>query len=225
MKNFFDIFKFFLKIEWSNKEKFLASFILGLNVLIIFVFAFGEIESHVKQNAFFIAMLGIAMLFSCQAHLSRAWEQESQDHALAALGRAYGRYFRLYVAKFLSCFLLLIVINLPLLALATILLPHSFGFANINKIGVFMVLALFGGCSIGVLLAALVNKARSKQLLFTLIFFPLLTPVLVSFVFGALSLTAEDHAYLQWFQLLGLFDMLYFALGAALFCELMEVSG
>ncbi len=225
MRTYWLFLRFFLRTEFANKDKLLSSLLLGINVLVIFVFAFGEIESHTKQNAFFIAMLGIAMLFSSQAHLSRAWESETQDQALRALGavgRASPKNFALFFSKFTASSGLLVFINLPLLILASVLLPHEFKFAELLKIALFMLLSVFGACGVGILLAALVTQARSKNLLFTLIFFPLLTPVLVCFVFGSLNLSVSDQSYWQWFQLLGLFDILYLSLGSALFCEIME---
>lgn len=154
---------------------------LFFTLMVIVIFSLGFIGIDVKEHARIVpAMLWIGVFFSGVLTLSRAFEREREADTLSALLAAPVERLAIYLSK-------LIVTLCTVLACAWVLafgLAFSFSGAaplvhHPLQVAVLLLLGCFGFVAIGVLFAAGLARAGSKNLLLAIIVYPLAMPLLL----------------------------------------------
>lgn len=228
MSNFlrqtFLVLKQGLTVEWADPRRLVAPMLFAATFVILFSFALGEVDKAWAKQVF-VAQIYLTLFFTLEIVFSRIFEPDQEDRVFELL-RTYplGSH-----AWYLGRYLLAMVLG-TLVAFPTILLVALFQ----GKVDVWgQALAIFGIplaslsglASLGVLLSTMTMRAQARQLLYPLLYFPLVMPVLLSGVQASLDIMGSAElskmAY-NWVGLLLGFDVIYLTLSLLLFGELVE---
>jgi heme exporter protein B len=202
-----------LIVEVRSGEIAYTTLFFAVSCILIFAFALVRDGRAPEDGA--AGLLWIAIAFAGTLALGRTFERERQSETLRALLLAPTARPAVYVGKLLGIIALLIgveVILVPLVALlfqARGLLDHPFWLAGI------LVAGTIGFASVGTLFAAMLIRARSRDVLLPVLLYPVIVPVMIAGVRGTAALLQPevDEAILRfWLALIGMFDVVFVTL-------------
>lgn len=201
-----------LVVEVRSREIAYTSLFFAISCVLVFAFGFVQ-EGRAPEGAA-AAILWIAVMFAGLLALGRTFERERQSETLRALLLAPASRPAIYVGKLLGMVALLLlveVILVPLLALLfdARLLDHPAWLFAIVAAGTL------GFAAVGTLFAAMLIRARSRDVLLPVLLFPITVPVIIAGVRGTAALLQPnvDGAILQfWLALLVAFDVVFVTL-------------
>jgi heme exporter protein B len=216
-----------LRIELSTREIVTTTAFFAALVAVLASVAFTtgpETTTRVAPGA-----LWLAVLFSSVLALGRTWQREREESALVGLLVSPIPRAAIWCGKaggVLAFVLAVEVVVVPLVALLFhVELPLVAG-----PLALVMLLGTVGVAATGTLFGAMTVRTRARELLLATVLFPLLSPALVSSVaatreifYASASGQPVDLAEVQaWLFLLGVFDVVAIAGGAAMFGALVE---
>jgi heme exporter protein B len=198
-----------------------------------------------KTNAATAAgTIWITIFFAATLSFGRIWQRERDESALTGLLVAPIPRASIFVGKALATFGMILVIEVPLVALCLFLFQIDFasglGLTNATPeqlaeakksadlhLPAFLGLLVMGTASlsfVGTLFGAMTVRTRARDLVLAAVMFPLLTPTLLAGVAGTRELfygatIAEVGDY---FALIGVFDALFVMGGLGMFGLLIE---
>ena len=217
----------YVKLEFKKPERLLSALLFSVTFLLVFMFAMGKVEPAMVPPLF-IAEAFLAGFFALQLSFARSLEVDSQDGVFSLL-RSYplapAAYF---TAKYLLVLLTGCLILLPSLFFAAFFHMDARQSLLIPEIFLIAFLSLFGLVAIGVLLSTLTLGAHSRQVLYPLLYFPLVTPVLLAAVESSRGILLNGYSlgdmFQSWLGLLVVFNVIYTTLGFLLFGELVKAE-
>jgi heme exporter protein B len=222
----------FLRVAWLVVRKDLTVEIRSLEILsttlffavtVVLVFSFGLIKEGRAPDDVAAAILWIAIAFSGTLALGRTFDRERQNETLRALLLAPSDRPALYVGKLLGIVLLLGLVEL-LLALLVGLLFQAPIFTNTIWLVALLMAGTIGFAAVGTLFAAMLVRARSRDVLLPIMLYPITVPVMIAGVRGTAALfqPTPDLAVTQfWLSLLFFFDVVFVTLALWTFEPLM----
>lgn len=210
----------YLTIEITNKERLLTSLLFAASVLLCFTFAFGKIDRTLAPGLF-LGEAFVGGFLALQIYLGRITDIESQNKVFEVLrtmplkGEAWfcAKYFYVVI---MSCLTLIPTILMAALFLAD--RQRSFLDLGVMAIAVFAVL---GSSAIGVLLSLMTMGTKQRQVLFPILYFPLVSPIIIAAVEGSRAILVDsvpiNQLWGSWLGLLGVTDTIYCCLGYLLY--------
>jgi heme exporter protein CcmB len=202
-----------LTVEVRSGEIAYTTLFFAVSCLLMFAFALVREGRGPADGA--AGLLWIAIVFAGTLALGRTFERERQSETLRALLMAPAARPAVYVGKLLGIVALLAgveIVLVPLVALlfqARTLLDHPFWLAAI------LVSGTIGFASVGTLFAAMLIRARSRDVLLPVLLYPVIVPVMIAGVRGTAALLQPtvDTAILQfWLALIVMFDVVFITL-------------
>jgi heme exporter protein B len=202
-----------LTVEVRSGEIAYTTLFFAVSCILIFAFALVREGRPPEDGA--AGLLWIAIAFAGTLALGRTFERERQSETLRALLLAPTARPAVYVGKLLGIVALLLgveVILVPLVALlfqARGLLAHPFWLAA------FLVAGTVGFSAVGTLFAAMLIRARSRDVLLPVLLYPVIVPVMIAGVRGTAALLQPeiDEGILRfWLALIGMFDVVFVTL-------------
>jgi heme exporter protein B len=180
----------------------------------VLVFAFALVREGRPPDDGAAGILWIAIVFAGNLALGRAFERERQAETLRALLLAPAPRPAVYLGKLFGIVVLLFgaeVILVPMISLLfqARLLAHPFWLAAILAAGTI------GFCAVGTLFAAMLVRARSRDVLLPVLLYPITVPVIIAGVRGTAALLQpefESGIVRFWFALLIAFDVVFVTL-------------
>ena len=161
--------------------------------------------------------------FSGTLALGRTFERERYGETLRALLLAPAPRAALYVGKLLGMLALLGLAELLLVPLVALLFQ-----APLFSRPLLLVALLAGGtigfCAVGTLFAAMLVRARSRDVLLPILLYPIVIPVIIAGVRGTAALlgaTPDEPTAIMWIGILGAFDVVFVTLALWTFEPLM----
>jgi heme exporter protein B len=203
------------KEEIRRKENIAASFLFAFLSLVLFAFALDPTRVDMRQTG--SGLLWLIILFAGSLFMGASFRKETETGTLLALLLCPADRSAIYIGKFL--------VNLVfLLILEALLLLFAFLFLDFRVAGALPSLALawfgvtVGYAALGTLFAALVAQTHGGQVIYPILLFPVLVPLLIA----AASLTQEAVSrgislQNQWLRLVLLFDILFLTASTFLF--------
>jgi heme exporter protein CcmB len=183
-------------------------------VTVVLMFAFGlVVEGRAVQDVA-PAILWIAIAFSGTLALGRTFERERQNDTLRALLLAPSDRPALYVGKLGGILLLLVLVEMILVPLVGLLFNAPV-FAHPGRLILLLLGGSLGFCAVGTVFAAMLVRARSRDVLLPILLYPMTVPVMIAGVRGTAALlqATPDLAMAQfWLALLGTFDVVFVVL-------------
>ena len=210
-----------LTVEVRSREIAYTTLFFAISCVLVFAFALVKEGKPPEDGA--AGILWIAIAFAGTLALGRAFERERQAETLRALLLAPAPRPAVYVGKLLGIVTLLIAAELILVPLVTLLyqaplLSHPFWLLAILSTGTL------GFAAVGTLFAAMLVRARSRDVLLPVLLYPITVPVIIAGVRGTAALlqpTVEIALVQFWVALLISFDVVFVTLALWTFEPLM----
>ena len=210
-----------LAIEAKSWEVLTTTLFFAVSCVLIFAFAFVKEGRAVDDAA--AGILWIAIAFSGTLALGRTFERERYGETLRALLLAPAPRAALYVGKLLGMLALLGLAELLLVPLVALMFQ-----APLFSRPLLLVALLAGGtigfCAVGTLFAAMLVRARSRDVLLPILLYPIVIPVIIAGVRGTAALLGappDEPAALMWIGILAAFDVVFVTLALWTFEPLM----
>jgi heme exporter protein CcmB len=210
-----------LLIEIRSREILYTTVFFAVSAVL--VFAFGFVREGQPLDGAAAGILWIAISFSGTLALGRAFERERQSETLRALLLAPIDRPALYVAKFLGVLALLIAVEVLIVPLIALLFQTPMFAAPVTMVALLLA-GTIGFASVGTLFAAMLGRARSRDVLLPVLLYPITIPVIIAGVRGttALTQTEIDLAMARvWLSMLVSFDVVFITLALWTFEPLM----
>lgn len=210
-----------LLIEWRTRARLNALLFFAVATLLLFSFALGPNTELLRQNAAGYMWLGI--LFASVLSLSESFRVESENAALDGLRLAPADPRAIFLGKSFGNALLIFTLSLILLPVMIVFYDVSIA-EGVAKLLLVLLIGCLSISAPGTVFAAISSNARARDVLLPLLLFPLLVPALLATV-KATALVLQGDRLLQlgsWLGLLVGFNVIYWALGFAVFPKVIE---
>ncbi len=209
LRDALEIAKKDLRLEWRSKEILLTTGYFGLFVVLVFSFSF---VAGAEEEAVVPGILWVALAFSGSLGLGRVFDRERDGDCIRALLLAPIARPSIYLGKVMGVLVFMT-------AVMAIVLPAVIFFFNLrltwNLFGYLLVcvgLGTIGYSVVGTLLAAMLSRARSKDVLLAIVLYPLILPMLIIGVqaTGVLLEPEPDLTEMSvYLRVLGLYDVVF----------------
>jgi heme exporter protein B len=201
-----------LLIETRTREIFFTTTFFALACVLVFAFGFVREGRPVQDAA--AGILWIAIAFSGTLALGRAFERERHGETLRALLISPIDRPALYLGKLLGILVLLAAVEtlvVPLIALMfqAPLFDHTLLILGLLAAGTL------GFAAVGTLFAAMLVRARSRDVMLPLLLYPITVPVIIAGVRGTAALLqpeADEPMARAWLAMLVFFDVVFVTL-------------
>ena len=195
-------------VELRNRETFTTMLFFG--VVILFLFHFGL--NPERENTALLApgLLWLAFMFTGVLGLGRSFQAEQANDCLEQLLLVPGDRGNIFLGKLVGNLAFMLAVELLIIPLFALFFQLNLWEALLPLL-VVAVLGTLGFAAIGTLFSALTANLRAREVLFPLLLFPLVVPVVI----GAVTATAiilgggtlgEAGG---WLKLLGAFDTIF----------------
>jgi len=208
-------------IEVKSREILTMTLLFAISCVLVFAFALvkqGEAPPDAAP-----AILWIAIMFSGTLALGRTFERERYGETLRALLLAPADRPAIYVGKLVGIVVLLVATELVLVPLIAFLFQAPL-FSQPLWLTAVLLTGTLGYCAVGTLFAAMLVRARSRDVLLPVLLYPITIPVIIAGVRGTAALLepAPDVAIIRfWVSLLVAFDTVFVTLALWTFEPLM----
>jgi heme exporter protein B len=208
-------------IERKNLEILATTLFFAVGCVVVFAFALVK-DGQAPPDAA-AAILWISILFAGTLALGRTFERERYGETLRALLLAPASRPALYVGKLLGIVLLL-GLEEALLVPAVALLFDAPLFARPFLLVPLLVSGTLGFAAVGTLFAAMLMRARTRDVLLPILLYPITIPVIIAGVRGTSALLAsprDESTAIMWIAILVSFDIVFVTLSLWTFEPLM----
>ncbi len=210
-----------LTVEMRSLEIVSTSLFFAVSCVLFFAVAFVQDGRALDGAA--AGILWIAVAFAGTLALGRTFERERQAETLRALLLAPADRPAIYVGKLIGIVALLVVTEIVLLPLIAYLFQAPL-FAH----PVWMAAILLGGtvgyCAVGTLFAAMLVRARSRDVLLPILLYPITIPVIIAGVRATATLVEPEFDVVLarfWLSLMAAYDVVFVTLALWSFEPLM----
>jgi heme exporter protein B len=210
-----------LKEEFRSTDHLLATLVFG--TMLVFVFSFALELVEVSTDQVFPAALWVSVFFMAILALQRSFAKEREGGTLDALLVVSRERSVLFYAKFLASFTILLLLEVVVVPLLWILIEVTGPKVNLWLFLASVFLGSWGLAAVGTLLSGITAQLPGARLLFPILAFPILIPLLIGAVLCTQgALLGEVEPVLGWFYLLLIFDLLFTILPLVLFDYVVE---
>jgi heme exporter protein B len=203
-----------LRIEWRSLDAIVSMLFFSGLVVVLFSIAFDPRGAFSQQIAG--GVLCVATMFASVSALNQAWAREIRHQVMDAQRMTPSSGAQLYFAKVLVNFIFVTVVQVALA-------PFFFVMYNLQVAGDARILALIlplGTWALvcnGVFFAALSIRSRNRELLLSLILFPIFIPALLGMVQAMNGVLTGDHDPWLWIKMLTGYDIIFTTVSLLLF--------
>jgi heme exporter protein CcmB len=208
-------------IEARSWEVLTTTIFFAVSAVLVFSFAFVKEGEPLEDAA--AGILWIAVAFSGTLALGRTFERERYAETLRALLLAPAPRPALYVGKLLGILVVLAIAELLLTPLVALLFNAAL-FARPMLMAALLVTGTTGFACVGTLFAAMLVRARSRDVLLPILLYPITIPVIIAGVRGTSALLAsppDEPTAVMWLGILTAFDVVFVTLSLWTFEPLM----
>lgn len=168
-------------------------------------------------------VIWVAVAFASVLALSRTWQREREDGALSGLLVSPTARSAIFAGKAIG-----LVVFITLVELIVVPVTALFFSVDLIKMGpgiaLFCLVATPGIAAVGTLFGVMTVRTRARDLVLASVLFPLLSPTLLAAVAGTRELLngVPTVELLDYFELMGVFGVVFTAAGLGLFELLVE---
>lgn len=210
-----------LTVEVRSLEIAYTTLFFAVSCVLVFAFALVREGRAPEDGA--AAILWISIAFAGTLALGRTFERERQSETLRALLLAPAARPAIYVGKLLGIVTLLAACEVVLVPLVALLFQAPL-FAQPVWLAVILLTGTIGFAAVGTLFAAMLVRARTRDVLLPVLLYPITVPVIIAGVRATATLLQPevDMASIRfWLALLGCFDVVFVTLALWTFEPLM----
>lgn len=210
-----------LAIEAKSREILYTTVFFAISCLLIFSVAF--VKEGVPAEDAASGILWIALAFSGTIALGRTFERERYGETLRALLLAPAPRAAIYVGKMLGIVVLLAVCELLLVPLVALLFRSRL-FEEPVLLVALLLTGTVGFAVVGSLFAAMLVRARTRDVMLPILLYPMTVPLMIGGVRGTVALTqtpVDQPSAIMWIVLLLCMDAVFLILALWTFEPLM----
>ncbi len=202
-----------LRVEARSRELVYTTVFFAVTAVLIFAFSFVQEDSTVPPGAA-SGILWVTLTFSGTIALTRTFEREREHDTLRGLLLSPVERPAVYLGKLFAVLLLLAGVEAVLVPLTGLFFQAPLGRAP-GLLCLLLATGTLGFASVGTLFAAMLVRARSRDVLLPVVLFPIVVPVIIAGVRGtnALFTPETDLAVVRmWLAMLVSFDAVFLSL-------------
>jgi heme exporter protein CcmB len=210
-----------LLIEVRTREIVYTTAFFAVSCVLVFSFGFVRDGRPVEGAA--AGILWIAIAFSGTLALGRTFDRERYSETLRALLIAPVDRPALYVAKLAGVLAVLLAVEALIVPLIALLFGAPL-FAAPGTMAALLLAGTVGFAAVGTLFAAMLVRARSRDVLLPVLLYPITVPVIIAGVRGTTALLqpeADVASARAWVSMLVFFDVVFITLALWTFEPLM----
>jgi len=210
-----------LTVEVRSREIAYTTIFFAVSCILVFAFALVKEGKPPEDGA--AGILWIAISFAGTLALGRAFERERQAETLRALLLAPASRPAVYVGKLMGIVTLLAGAEVLLVPLVSLLYQAPL-LRHPGWLALLLVSGTLGFSAVGTLFAAMLVRARSRDVLLPVLLYPITVPVIIAGVRGTATLlqpTVDLDVVRFWIALLVAFDAVFVTLALWTFEPLM----
>jgi heme exporter protein B len=208
-------------IEVKSREILYTTLLFALSCVLVFSIAFVKEGEPLEDAA--AGILWIAIEFAGTLALARTFERERYGETLRALLLAPAPRAAIYIGKMLGIVLLLAVCEVLLVPLIALLFRSAL-FAQPALLVALLLAGTLGFAVVGTLFAAMLVRARTRDVMLPILLYPMTVPLMIAGVRGTVALTdvpADSASAIMWIGLLACMDAVFLVLALWTFEPLM----
>lgn len=209
-------------VETKSWEILTTTLLFAVSAVMVFSIAF--VREGVPVGGSAPGILWVAVAFSGTLALGRTFERERQSDTLKALLAAPVPRPAIYVGKLLGMVLLMLVIELLLVPLIAFLFQEGALLSRPLLLAMLLVFGSVGFASVGTVFAAMLVRARTRDVLLPILLYPVTIPVMIAGVLGTAALLetpVNEPVATMWIGVLGAVDTVFLTLALWTFEPLM----
>ncbi len=203
-------------IEVKSREILYTTLLFALSCVLVFSIAFVKEGEPLEDAA--AGILWIAIEFAGTLALGRTFERERYGETLRALLLAPAPRTAIYVGKMLGIVVLLGVCELLLVPLVALLFRSPL-FAEPVLLVALLLTGTIGFAVVGSLFAAMLVRARTRDVMLPILLYPMTVPLMIAGVRGTVALTQTPAdptsavmSAIMWIGLLACMDTVFLVL-------------
>ena len=208
-----------LVLEARSRELVVSVAVFGLLLVVIFNFALRPTPGQAAALA--PGILWVAFAFAATLAMNRGFIRELEAGALEGLLVSPVSRDAIFLAKAAAGFIFMLLVEAALLPAYAALL----GFSALSwPLAAAILLATLGFAVIGTLFSALAAQTRSREILLPVLFFPVITPVIIAAV-GASNTALDGESsggLVRWLGLMAVFDAVFLVICPWIFSVIVE---
>ena len=201
-----------LLVETRTREILFTTVFFALACVLVFAFGFVREGRPVQDAA--AGILWIAIAFSGTLALGRAFERERHGETLRALLIAPIDRSALYLGKLLGILALLAAVEVLIVPLISLMFQAPLFRHPLLMLGL-LAAGTVGFAAVGTLFAAMLVRARSRDVMLPVLLYPITVPVIIAGVRGTAALLAPEAELPMaraWLSMLLFFDVVFITL-------------
>ena len=199
-------------IEVKSREILYTTLLFAVSCVLVFAIAFVKEGEPLADAA--AGILWIAIEFAGTLALGRTFERERYSETLRALLLAPASRAAIYTGKMLGIVLLLVVAEALLVPLTAILFHAAF-FVQPALLAALLLSGTVGFAAVGTLFAAMLVRARTRDVMLPILLYPMTVPIVIGGVRGTSALLqspADTPMAVMWIGLLSAIDVVFMTL-------------
>ncbi len=201
-----------LLVELRSREILYMTLFFAVSCVLVFGFSFVRDGRPVEDAA--AGILWIAIAFSGTLALGRTFDRERQSDTLRALMMSPADRPALYVGKLVGVLILLAVVEVVVTPLVAFMFQAPLLAHPILMIAL-LAAGTIGFAAVGTLFAAMLVRARSRDVLLPILLYPITIPVIIAGVRGTAALLQAEGGLptaRAWLAMLVFFDVVFLTL-------------
>lgn len=200
-----------LTVEMRSREILYTTAFFAASCIL--VFAFGFVRQGRPVDDVSAGILWIAIAFAGTLALGRTFERERTNETLQALMLAPGDRPAVYAGKLLGILVLLGFVEVLIVPMVALMFQAPLFRAPLLLVAL-LAAGTLGFAAVGTLFAAMLVKARSRDVLLPVLLYPITIPVIIAGVRGTAAIMQEggDPLARAWVAMLVFFDVVFVTL-------------
>lgn len=206
------VFRKDVLVEVRSREIVFTTVFFAVSCVLVFAFGLVEDGRAVRQVA--PAVLWISTAFSGTLALGRTFERERANATFSALLLAPAERSAVYAGKLAGLLGVMFMVELVLVPVVALMFSAPF-FGQWPYLLVLLVAGTIGFGAVGTLFAAMLGRAKTRDVLLPVLLYPITVPVLIAGVRGTAALLAGPEllpVVRQWIGMLVFFDVVFITL-------------
>jgi len=206
-------------LEWRSKEITISMFVFSSLVIMVFNFVLDTASISLMMLA--PGILWISIIFGGVIGFNRFLSIEKESGGIYGLMISPVERDVIFFGKMLSTFVFLLVIELLIFALFSILYNLSLYSPSFILLAV---LATLGMSLVGTLFSTISVNTRSREVMFPILFLPVVLPLMIATVeaTGSLLMEGVTKDFFNWISLLVIFDSIFLVICPIAFTYIIE---
>lgn len=210
-----------LRIESRSGEILITTCFFGVLIAVLTSLSFYLDDTNARLMA--PGVLWMSLAFSGVLAMGRSWAREREENVMRGLLLSPASRAGMFLGKALGAFLFLCVVETLLLPLVALLF-HIDLLPVLGRLVSLLLLGTFAFVAAGTLFSAMSVRTRARELMLSVVLFPLIAPALLAGVVATRNVLdgsgmADTYA---WMRILGAFDLAFLGAGLALFDALLS---